>query len=641
MTYLCYVTYQEFQRLENLELDQVTRTELFAALCRINTLYMIKKAGSGHIGTSFSCMDIVSWLHLNELKLYDPSSSDAAGDVYFSSKGHDAPALYSVLIGLGLLDFDLLHRLRRVDGLPGHPDVSNPVIQTNTGSLGMGISKAKGMALANRLQDRKRHIYVLTGDGELQEGQIWESLQSAANLGLGEITVIVDHNKIQSDTWVSDTSDLGDLEKKFHSFGWHVFRCDGHDHRALAAEFTRSKKVTDRPKVIIADTIKGKGISFMEHTAMGPNDKLYRFHGGAPDDESYVKGTEELVANANALFLEAGADGLHVENVSLPESNPPVAPQRLVAAYSRALVEQAERNPHIVALDADLVLDCGLIPFTERFPNRFFECGIAEQDMVSQAGGMALRGLLPIVHSFACFLATRSNEHIYNNATERTKIIYIASLAGLVPGGTGHSHQSVRDISALAAVPGLILIEPSNEAEVAMALDFCVNGTPDNCYLRLVSLPLDIFYQLPQDYELKLGRGVTLTKGQDAVLFSYGPVMLSQAYAASKLLARQGIGLKVVNLPWLNRLDSTWLKELVQGCRWVFTLDDHDVIGGQGDMILSCLAQLDFVNGPRARKFGVLGIPICGTNDEVLKAHHLDAPSLNEEIARTIRDSQQ
>ena len=202
---LTYIPYEELNRIRKLECSAVERTRLFATLARINTLYMIMQAGSGHIGSSFSAMDIVSWLYLNEMDLAE--IPDADGDIFYSSKGHDAPGLYSVLLGLGRLDFSLIHELRRLNGLPGHPDIETPGIHTNTGSLGMGISKAKGMALAHRLQGKKARIFVLTGDGELQEGQIWESLPSAVHQGLSEITVIVDHNKIQSDTWVSLVND--------------------------------------------------------------------------------------------------------------------------------------------------------------------------------------------------------------------------------------------------------------------------------------------------------------------------------------------------------------------------------------------------------------------------------------------------
>jgi len=168
----------EFRRVLDRKMPARARAELFAALARINVFYMIARAWSGHIGTSFSSLEIMSWLFLNEIRDLDKGPLDC--DIFFSSKGHDAPALYAVLVGLGLLPADKLHQLRRLHGLPGHPHVETPYVQANTGSLGMGISKAKGMVLANRLNGHPRRVFVLTGDGELQEGQIWESLGSAA-----------------------------------------------------------------------------------------------------------------------------------------------------------------------------------------------------------------------------------------------------------------------------------------------------------------------------------------------------------------------------------------------------------------------------------------------------------------------------
>jgi transketolase len=249
--------------------------------------------------------------------------------------------------------------------------------------------------------------------------------------------------------------------------------------------------------------------------------------------------------------------------------------------------------------------------------------------------------LLPVVHSFASFLSTRPNEQIYNNASARTKIIYVGSLAGLLPAGPGHTHQSVRDISTLAAIPDLILIEPSTEAEVELALDFCVNVASASCYLRLVSIPAEIPYTLPVGYQLELGRGGVLREGKDAILFGYGPVMLSQAYRAAALLAeRSGIELTVVNLPWLNRVDPRWLGGLVADYPWLFTLDNHYLAGGQGEMILAHLAELPARPLPRARRLGVSRIPLCGGNTEVLRAHRLDAESLVEEISAAMAGAQ-
>src|SRR6187200_679755 len=224
---LSFVSRDVFRAVRNGVGDPIARAELVADLCRINTLFMIMQAGSGHIGSSFSSTDIITWLWTEELR--DTNSNRPGSDVYFSSKGHDAPALYSLLIALEKLDSRLVHQLRRLDGLPGHPDVETPFIAANTGSLGMGISKAYGMARAHRFRGAGGQIVVLTGDGELQEGQIWESLQPVANERLANITVIVDHNKFQSDAAVSTVSDLGDIEEKFRIFGWEVRRGDGHD----------------------------------------------------------------------------------------------------------------------------------------------------------------------------------------------------------------------------------------------------------------------------------------------------------------------------------------------------------------------------------------------------------------------------
>ena len=587
MTELVYVPAAELERIRALQVGAVERAAIFAAACRINALYAIGKAGSGHLGTTFSSMEIVSWLHLEELRL--PESRQTADDRqapldrYFSSKGHDVPALYAVLIGLGRLPFESIHTLRRLNGLPGHPDISTPGIAANTGSLGMGISKAKGFVLANRLQGRTGEVYVLTGDGELQEGQFWESLGSAANHGLEEITVIVDHNKVQSDTLVERVSSLGDLEGKLRAFGWAVARCDGHDLNDLRRALASVRAERGKPKIIVADTIKGKGVSFAEHTAMAPTDRLYKFHSGAPAPDVHERMAGELVATANQLLREVGAAELSLERVPFPERPAAGEVQRMVPVYAKTLVECAQKDNTIVALDGDLVLDTGLLVFEERFTDRFVECGIAEQDMVSQASGLALAGMLPVCHSFACFLSTRPNEQIYNQATEKTKVVYVGSLAGVVPGGPGHSHQSVRDIATLASVPNMELIEPSCEAETALATEYILAKTGSSVYLRLVSIPCAIPYALPDDYEFVHGRGVALTEGSDAVLIGYGPVLLPQAFEAARMLRERGIGLKVVNLPWLNRIDSQWLHETVQGYRLLVTLDNHYVWGGQGE----------------------------------------------------------
>src|SRR5687767_4183627 len=623
---LVYVPAGEFRRLLDARLPRPATADAFAALARINTLYMIARAWSGHIGTSFSSLEIMSWLFLNEIR--DLDQGPAACDIFFSSKGHDAPALYSILIGLGLLPEEKMDTLRRLHGLPGHPHVETPYIQANTGSLGMGISKAKGMAIANRLAGDPRRIFVLTGDGELQEGQFWESLASAVTHKLGELVVIVDHNKIQSDTWVDQVSGLGDLEAKVRAFGWHVSRCDGHDVTAIERTFRALDAVTDRPKAVIADTVKGKGVSFMEGPSMKAGE-FYAYHSGAPTESEYARGSKELLDAAARLFDSAGLGPLATKKGRRPERREPRVTQNLINAYKDALVAQADRHPGIVVLDADLVKDCGLVPFAQKYPDRFVECGIAEQDMVSMACGLAHRGALPIVHSFACFLSARPNEQIYNQCSEGSKVIYVGSLAGLLPGGPGHSHQSVRDIAALGSVPNLVLAEPAAEAEARALFDHFVNRCRESAYLRLVSVKWPVPFGYPAGQPIEQGRGWVVREGEDVVVIGYGPWLLSNAWhAAEQVEQESGATIRLVNLPWLNRVDDAWLRDTIGQCRSIVTLDNHYVRGGQGEMLGAAIAELGLQPGVRLTRIGVTELPECGANDEVLAYHGLDVAGL-------------
>ena len=583
---------------------------------------MIERAGSGHPGTTFSCLDIISWLHLEVM---------GEGDRYFSSKGHDVPGLYAVLAALGRLDFETIHRLRRLDGLPGHPDVvRTPEVVTSTGSLGMGVSKARGLVLADRLAGRAGQVFVLTGDGELQEGQFWESLQPTANRGLHEITVIVDRNEVQSDTWVDEVSSLGDLHAKLAAFGWAVAECDGNDISSLR-DALASLAAERRPKAVIANTRKGAGVSFMEPAGHLPrtDTALYGYHSGAPSADEYEAAVEEIRARLDARLAGLGAEAIALHDAQPAEHVPAegVVRQQLVASYGAALVDAAERNPSVVALDADLRYDCGLVDFRERFPERFFECGIAEQDMVSQAGAMALAGLLPVVHSFACFLSTRPNEQIYNNATEGTKVIYVGSLAGVVPGGPGHSHQSVRDISALGSMPGMSLVEPFCESEAAAAVRWAIDEAPGSVYIRLVSVRWALGFEPPQVDRLVPGQGTVLRRGDGPLLVAAGPVMVAGAWQAADLLADDGVEAAVVALPWLRDVDGAWLAEVAGGSS-IFCVDNHYATGGQGDAVLAALAADAPEAAARFANIAVREVPKSGENNETLRVHGLDGAGI-------------
>jgi transketolase len=624
----------EFERARGLD-DLV----LLADMCRANALVAVKRAGSGHLGSSFSALDIVVHLLWQELNVVDLGWEHPDRDVFFSSKGHDVPGLYAALHALGVIPTDRLLRLRRLGGLDGHPDVGVPGIEANSGSLGMGLSKGRGMAWAKRYLDRGGRVVVMTGDGELQEGQNWEALASAFHQGIGNLWAIVDRNELQSDRPTEEILALGDLAEKLRAFGWHVETCDGHDHAALATAFADMRAVPeDIPKALVARTIKGRGVSFMEHpAALQEGGGTYRWHAGAPDDEHFARAHAELVGRIRErlpdLVLEPVPPLEEPRAVSLegePESGAgvrPVTDEYVAAAYGEELLELAQRRADLVVLDADLASDCRIRPFELAHPERFVEVGIAEQDLVSMAAGLARQGLLPVVNSFASFLASRANEQIYNQASEGTKVVYALHYAGLIPAGPGKSHQSIRDVSLLAALPGMTIVQPANAAETRELLRWAVEEADENVAIRLAIGPSPRRIELPTA-EASPGRGAVLREGTDALLFAYGPVMLHEALSAAEAL---GESVQVVSMPWLNRVDSGWLAELVEPFAEIFVLEDHAPVGALGDLLRREL------EGRALTVFGIEGWPACGTPPEALRFHGLDGSSLADRIALSLR----
>jgi len=598
---------------------------LLADMCRANALVAVKRAGSGHLGSSFSSLDVVVHLLWRELNVAELGWEHPDRDVFFSSKGHDVPGLYAALHALGVVPTERLLRLRRLGGLDGHPDIGVPGIEANSGSLGMGLSKGRGMAWGKRFLGRGGRVVVMTGDGELQEGQNWEAFASAAHQRVGNLWAIVDRNELQSDLRTEEILALGDLAAKLRAFGWHVETCDGHDHDALAAAFAAMRAAPDDvPKVLVAQTVKGRGVSFME-----PTDGPYRWHAGAPDDEHFERAHAELVERIRGRLPDVRL--VPVEQlegaVGEPVSGARVTGEYVADAYGEELLELVRRRPDVVVLDADLASDCRIRPIELELPERFVEVGIAEQDLVSMGAGLARQGLLPVVNSFASFLASRANEQIYNQASEGTKVVYALHYAGLIPAGPGKSHQSLRDVSLLAALPNVAIVQPANAEETRALVRWAVEEAGENVAIRLAIGPSPRRIELP-DSGVSPGRGTVLREGTDAVLFAYGPVMLHEALTAAELI---GGSLQVVNMPWLNRVDAAWLADLTEPFDDVFVLEDHAPVGALGDALRRAL------DGRPLTVFGVEGWPACGTPVEALRFHGLDGASLADRIAVALR----
>jgi len=613
--------------------DKVEELSLIADMTRHNTLATIAYAKSGHIGASLSAIEMFTALYHNIMK-YDaklPWKQDR--DVFILSKGHAAAGLYATLASAGFFSEEKLLTFRKFGGLQGHVDISTPGVDANTGSLGMGISKAKGYAWASKANGLNSSAYVMVGDGEMQEGQNWEAIQSAAHLKLDNLYLIVDANKIQTDREVSKINDLRCLEDKLEAFGWAAISIDGNNVEEILRAFGKLKKISDKPKAIVSNTLKGKGISFMEHPAAMAKDGVYRWHGAISNPDDYRKAYVELTDKISNKLQKFKVD-IQIPQFYFPDLQASgFFRQALKPTFSDSLVELGTKNKNIVVLDADLEEDCGLSSFAKKFPDRFIEVGIAEQDLVSMAGGLAAAGKLPIVNTYAAFLTSRANEQIFNNASESRKIIYVGHLAGILPGKPGKSHQGIRDISLLKSIPNLLLCQPCNTVELKQLMNYLVDENPSSSYMRLEHVLPKNDISLPRDYKVSLGKGVIIEDGKDAAIISYGAIILSEALLAREQLAEKGISAKVINLPWLNKIDSEWLSSTLGFIDNVFCVENHSVIGGQAEE----LRRIRSTRSPKINTIGVEGFGQSGDNEDILKHYELDAHSIAKNIAKSIK----
>lgn len=594
--------------------------------CRLNALTAIQTAGSGHIGTSLSSLDIMvaARRFLDGDGFVGSGSSDR---IFFSSKGHDAPALYATMHLCGQLSDADLFTLRRLGGLPGHPETITPGVPTNTGSLGMGISKAKGFVKAQRLTspDRRDPVIVMLGDGELHEGQIWESMPGAVRDGFGELIAIVDGNRIQSDTWVESTLPLGNLRQRVEGSGWSYLECDGNDPDAVLAAFATASGHA-APTFIYATTTKGSGVPWMESF---PSDgEYYKFHSGAVAPEVYQAAAQVLVGTWGAT-LENPAPALGADRPEFDAVTPRARPESLLTHWEKMIVEVMTAHPRVVALDGDLSYDTGTHRVRHIFPERYVQAGIAEQDMVSMAGTLALSGHVPMVHSFATFLTMRATEQIFNNATEYSRVIYFGFLAGLVPSAPGFSHQAVTDVGIMSSIPGMRVFEPSCAAELEWVINQALAHDGPS-FVRMGGLgPLESGL-VAQGHSAVLRR-----PGTQVALVSSGPLLGHEALGAAAILAEQGHDTAVFSYPEIGAVPGDAFVAELSSFDTIVVLENHNPAQAKARRIADALAGTPSV---RVARIGLEGIPANGQPAEVLRHHRLDAQSIAADVA-TIHSS--
>lgn len=452
-----------------------------SALNRINALACLAAARHGWIGASFSSAELLTVLYFG---------LDARNVVL--SKGHAAAMQYACLAGLGRLPVKRLLDYKDGPNAPqAHASIGTPGVLTNTGSLGQALSKVAGLAWA-RPDER---FFVVLGDGELQEGQVFEGLQTVAHRGLKNLVSVIDRNGFQTASRVETIKRIPDLEGVLRGLGFDVRRCDGHEPEALLRALGPA---TDRPVAVIADTVKAGGTALL-----APEGDVQPWHGRVPDDDLYRELLAEQVALVADPELSAALDRWQASNprrTSEPHppatTAPPSASVSTRDAFAAELELLLDARPDLVVLDADLAGSCGLSAIADpssRFVTRgqFLQMGIAEQDMASFAGGLALAGRLPLVSTYAAF-HKRAIEQLHVNLSEGTRLLIAGHYAGLCYFTDGRTHQSLNDLLMMRGLPDLLLLEPVTPAQTRRLLRWAVQDCDRSVYLRLRRTPIDL-----------------------------------------------------------------------------------------------------------------------------------------------------
>ena len=609
-----YISASSLQKLKESKYSSLyNRLEILSLALRLNILYSIQKAGSGHLGSSLSALDI--FLCCSEYLRVKKGN-------FFSSKGHDVPALYNVMSLYNKMDFNKIHSLRRIEGLPGHPDVNTKNILFNTGSLGMGISKINGLCHANTFEKNKEKNIVIVGDGELQEGQNWEALMYLQNNKNISPLIIVDCNKIQSDTWVKDVKDYSNLKDKIRSFKLNFKEVDGHNKKEILNSISSHFKKKGGATVILANTIKGKGFSFFESIKFKKDMKFYPFHSGKLKSDLYEKASDEIIKK---IITFCNLKKIEVPNFkSYKTESKKILDNKLfslIKSYSKELFAFTKKNKKALVLDADLTKDSGSSEVMLKLPKQFVEFGIAEQDMVSFGSGLAAKKFLPIFHSFSCFLSTRAQEQIFNFCSENRKGIFVGALSGLTPSAPGHSHQMLRDIPLIGSMPNMTMVELYSEKMIKQFFNY-QKKIKNSLFVKINNSEL-----IEKNFKnLKLPKignflEVLNKKNNNTVIICQGAEVLNEILKIKNEIKSMN-KISLFFSVWLNKINK---KEILKLKNKKILIFQSSTTFGSFDSFLSNQVLSNGCNLKKYKTISINGIPACGQNGEVLDYHNLSS----------------
>lgn len=598
-------------------------TEL-AKLIRYYCLASTTAAGSGHPTSSLSATDLLTVLLFSENGFFKADldkPENENNDRLIFSKGHASPLFYSLYAAAGKVSEEEMMTLRKFGSrLEGHPTMAFPYTEAGTGSLGQGLSIGIGMALNARLDNLPYKTYVLLGDSEMAEGSVWEAIQLAAHYKLNNLVGIIDVNRLGQRGETMYGHDVAGYAARVGAFGWKTIVVDGHDFKEISAAYSAAHKTTDAPTMIIAKTLKGKGVSFIE-------DKD-GWHGKALNKEELEKALVEMgPVNKNLTGIVAKPEQVAAyvpKTTALKDlaykMGDMIATRK---AYGNALVRLAESNLKLVVLDAEVSNSTYAEFIKKTHPERFFEMYIAEQNMVGAALGFSRRGKIPFVSTFAAFFS-RAADQIRMSQYASPNIKFAGSHAGVSIGEDGASQMALEDLGLFRSQLGSVVLYPSDAVCTERLVEVAAAHV-GNVYIRTTRKETSVLYG--PDEQFVIGGSKVLKHSKNDVVTVVGAgVTLFEALAAYEELQKQGISIRVIDLYSIKPLDIETLKKAAQETKAIITVEDHYAEGGLGEAVAAAVRA--YCNTP-VQMLAVRHMPKSGKPTELLSYEEIDAAAIS------------
>jgi len=607
----------------------VEKLEKIAKLVRYYILRMTTKAASGHPTSSLSAADIMTALFFGKLRFDLKNPQNPANDRVIFSKGHASPLLYALFAAVGELSEKEIDSYRQFKSpLEGHPTPNFKFAEAATGSLGQGLSIGVGMALA--LRSQISNIYVLMGDSEVSEGSVWEAMELASYYQLGNLVGIIDVNRLGQSGETMLGWDTETYKKRAEAFGWQAHVVDGHDFGQILKAFDSIPSNGQKPQMIIAKTVKGKGVSFLENKE--------GWHGKALGKEDYERAILELGEIDREVMGEIASPVSSIKyqvlrkNTKYQIPNTKYKLRDAVAtrkAYGEALVKLGAQNPSVVVLDAETKNSTYSELFKEKFPERFFEMFIAEQNMVGTALGLSAREMVPFVSTFAAFF-TRAFDQIRMAAYSKANVKFMGSHAGVSIGEDGPSQMGLEDISLFRSVFGSVVLNPS-DAVSCEKLVYEAAKHQGIVYIRTARPVTPVIYKNTEEFKIG-GSKVAKSSSDDRVTIVACGVALIGAIKAADELAKKKVNVRVIDCYSIKPIDETVLKKAAKETKTIICVEDHYPEGGLGDAVLNAFAN----EKVEVHKLAVSKMPMSGKNEELLDYEGISASAIVNKVLEVL-----